>query len=155
MCINGKGSKMELFKSVQFISYVWLIVLPTSFMAIDVVTGFVNAWSKCEFQSVKMRSGLAKKVGEISVLIIGGLLTEGLGLSDYIMHAIALYIMLMELMSIMENLDKLGAPLPTFVKNAINNIGESVQHDELPDVMKKLESLEKTIEQLQNEDDGK
>ena len=52
---------LEVFKELHFQSMFWLLMLPSAMMAIDVITGLMGAWVRKDFQSTKMRSGLAKK----------------------------------------------------------------------------------------------
>lgn len=137
---------INIIKTIHFVSLLWILLLPAAMMGIDIITGLTNAWSKKDFQSAKMRTGLAKKVGELAVILTGILFTYGMGLPDYILMCVSLYIILMELMSVFENLDKLGVPVPKVVKNVINNVGHSLQDDNYEELMKKMKSLEKMIE---------
>lgn len=135
-----------IIKTLHFASIVWLLFLPTAMMGIDIITGLLGAWVAKDFQSTKMRAGLAKKAGELMIILIGILFTYGMELPDYILNFAALYIIIMELMSIVENLDKLGAPLPKVIKDVINNVGTAVRDDEMKDLMAKLKEAEKMIE---------
>ncbi|MBR2189577.1 MAG: phage holin family protein [Eubacterium sp.] len=137
----------DIFKTIHFASLTWLLILPMAMMAIDILTGLINAWKQKDFQSALMRSGLAKKAGEILILVVGILFTYGMGLPSYILKLISLYIILMELMSVIENLDKLGAPLPKFVKDVINNVGTSVQNDDYQSLVRELKRLELALAQ--------
>lgn len=132
----------EVFKELHFQSMLWLLLLPSATMAIDVVTGLMGAWVRKDFQSVKMRRGLAKKAGELLVILIGILFTYGMGVPDAILSCISLYIILMELMSIVENLDQLGVPLPKAFKDAVNNVGQSLQNGDYVTLMEKMNKLE-------------
>jgi phage-related holin len=66
-----------------------------------------------------MREGLGRKCGELIALIAFELLTVGLNLPKYIITGISVYIIFMELVSLLENLEKLGVPLPSFVHKAL------------------------------------
>ena len=136
----------NIIKSLHFSSFVWLLILPPAMMGIDIITGLLNAWVQKNFQSAKMRSGLAKKAGELLIILIGLLFNYGMALPIVIVNCIALYIIIMELMSIMENLDSLGAPVPKVIKDVINNVGTAVRDDEMEDLMAKLREAEKMIE---------
>ena len=146
---------ISMLKTLHFANFCWLMILPPAMMALDVLTGLIGAWVHNNFQSAKMRSGLGKKAGELAVIIIGIIFTYGMALPEYLLSGVAGYIILMELMSVVENLDYLGTPLPAFVQKAINNVGEAIQHDELPELQKKIEAMEETIKLLQDEDDRK
>ena len=133
---------LEVFKELHFQSMFWLLMLPSALMAIDVITGLMGAWIRKDFQSTKMRGGLAKKAGELLVILIGILFTYGMGIPDMILTCISLYIILMELMSVIENLDQLGVPLPKSLKDVVNNVGQSLQNDDYKTLMEKMNKLE-------------
>ena len=98
-------------------------------MGIDFITGTVNAWIKGEIDSSKMRKGLGKKIGEITAILIGEMFVMAFNLSDFLVDAISLYIIIMELISICENLEKLGVPIPKFIKKALAITNEKIQND--------------------------
>ena len=50
-----------IFDMVEFQSMMWLLLIPVAMMGLDVLTGLINAFSKNQFESAKMRAGLAKK----------------------------------------------------------------------------------------------
>ena len=129
---------MDIIKAIHFTSKVWILALPSLMMAMDIVTGLTFAWVSKTFDSAKMRSGLGKKFAEIAYIVIGIAVTLAMGVPQYISMGIAVYIIFMEIMSIMENCDKLGAPVPHFVKSVINNINDSLQNDDYTELMAKL-----------------
>ena len=98
-------------------------------MAIDVVTGFLNAWKKKQVKSSVMRTGLAKKVGEVCVILIGVAVVKGTTAPHYILGGLSFYISLMEAVSIAENLDKLGVPIPKWFKKAIGTLKDTIQNE--------------------------
>jgi toxin secretion/phage lysis holin len=123
---------IELLKNFQFTNTVWVLMIPVSLMGIDVLTGYLNAWLKHDVKSYRMRQGLVKKCGEILVLLIGKIFEYGLGLPSIIMNAISFYIILMELVSVIENLDKIGVPIPKFLKKGLHQMSDSIQNDDIP-----------------------
>ena len=131
-----------ILKEIHFANLVWLLLIPVAMMAIDIVTGLLNAWATESFMSAKMRSGLAKKCGEILTILIGFMFMYGMNLPAYILTGISVYIIFMEFMSIMENLDKLGVPIPAFISKVLNNVDESLKNDDYTEIKKKLEELQ-------------
>ena len=127
----------ELLNTFHFTNEIWAVMIPIILMGIDVLTGIVNAWVKGEIKSSKLREGLAKKFGEISVIIIGEIFVLGFGLSNFLADGIAIYLIVMELISICENLDKLGVPIPQFIKKALAETNEKIQDDNKKDEDKK------------------
>ena len=119
----------ELLNNFHFTNEVWAVMIPIILMGIDILTGIVNAWVKGEIKSSKLREGLGKKFGEIATIIIGEIFVIGFGLTHLLSDAISLYLVLMELISICENLEKLGVPIPKFVSNALAQTNDKIQND--------------------------
>ena len=116
----------ELVEQFEFTNTTWTFMLPIILMTIDVLTGVINAWIKGEIKSSILRKGLGKKIGEIVVLAIGELFLIAMSLPMVVLNGISLYIIVMELISICENLEKLGVPIPNFVKKALASTEEKI-----------------------------
>ena len=119
---------LQYVSQFHFRNELWVLFIPLILMAIDVLTGIIKAWANNDFKSAIMRSGLAKKAGEIMILVVGEVISYGLMLPDTIMNGISFYIIFMEVMSILENADELGIPVPKFVRDVINNVDDKLQH---------------------------
>lgn len=107
---------------------IWFILLPLILEILDVVTGYLNAWIQDDIQSKKMREGLGKKVGELvycSVALLINLLFDLPSISYFITG----YICFMEIMSLAENCDKLGVPMPNVLKKKVNNLRDELLLD--------------------------
>lgn len=139
---------MDIIKQLHFASRIWIIALPALFMALDICTGLVYAWESGTFKSGKMREGLGKKFGELTYIVIGIAVTVAMTLPEYLIIGIATYILFMEFLSIVENCDKLGAPIPGFIRKALAQANESLQNDDLPTIIEKVEELEKKVDDL-------
>lgn len=124
---------LQFISQFHFRNELWVLFIPLGLMAIDVLTGIIKAWANNDFQSAIMRAGLAKKAGEIMILVVGELISYGLMLPDAVMNGISFYIIFMEVMSILENADALGIPIPKFVKDVINNVDDKLQHGDKKD----------------------
>lgn len=120
----------NILDKVKFANEIWVFIIPGVLMAVDILTGSLNAWAKSNFKSFKMREGLVKKCGEITILAIGQLFTVGLVLPTYIMSGISFYIIFMELISICENLQKMGVPIPKFIKKALDDTEKALEEKE-------------------------
>ena len=84
-----------------------------AFIGLDFLTGIIRAFAKNCFTSTKMREGLFHKVGLILCMILGGLVdfAQGyldLGVAVPVALAICVYICLMEIASIIENVCKIN-----------------------------------------------
>lgn len=119
---------LKIIMQFQFRNELWVLFIPFALMAIDVITGVINAWVEKNFESSKMRAGLGKKAGEIGILVVGELFSYGLSLPLVVMNCVSFYIIFMEFVSICENIDKLGVPIPKFVKDVINNVDDTLQN---------------------------
>lgn len=121
----------EIYQFVSQFSFrneLWVLFIPLGLMAIDILTGIVKAWAQNDFKSAIMRAGLAKKAEEILILIAGELISFGLMLPGAVMNGVSFYIIFMEGMSILENVDELGIPVPGFIKKVINNVDEQLKN---------------------------
>ena len=121
----------EIYQFVSqftFRNELWVLFIPLGLMAIDILTGIVKAWAQNDFKSAVMRAGLAKKAEEILILIAGELISFGLMLPGAVMNGVSFYIIFMEGMSILENVDELGIPVPGFIKKVINNVDEQLKN---------------------------
>lgn len=122
-------SEFNFVEQLRFANELWIFLVPTILMAIDVITGSINAWAKKDFKSFKMRQGLVKKCGEITILMIGTLFKFAFGLPWYVVAGVAFYIIFMELISICENLDKMGVPIPKFISKALSTAQKQLEDE--------------------------
>lgn len=111
----------------------WLVLAWVGCMAIDYITGYSAAAKNGEWSSKIAREGLWHKVGCIFAVLVAGILDAVVGYLLGNIHGLALpfeytvfvcplvvvWYMLMELGSILENVGKMGAPLPEFLKKMI------------------------------------
>lgn len=118
----------------------WLVLAWVACMAIDYITGYSAAAKNGEWSSAVAREGLWHKAGCIFAVLVAGILD---GVVSYLLGnvsglslpftytvlvcplVVAWYIM-MELGSILENVGKMGAPLPEFLKKMIAVLKASV-----------------------------
>lgn len=128
----------DFIKNINFASATWVFAIPTALMAIDCITGILNAWAKDEIKSAKMRQGLVKKFGEIVILVMGEMFTVGLTLPSYIMSGVSAYVIFMEFVSICENLDKMGVPIPRFIKKSLDTAQDAIDGELSEETRQKL-----------------
>lgn len=99
-----------------------VLIVPTVLMLLDIITGFVNAWSKKEISSSKLRKGISHKVGEIVMIVVPVFLTKTIELPNTITTFIVCYIIVMEIISIIENLEKLGIKTPKIITDKLEEM---------------------------------
>lgn len=111
----------------------WLILAWVACMAIDYITGYSAAAKNGEWSSNIAREGLWHKAGCIFAVLVAGILDavvgyllgniQGLELpftyTVLVCPLVVTWYLLMELGSILENVGKMGAPLPEFLKKMI------------------------------------
>lgn len=110
----------ELIQNIHFTNIWWALVTPVFLMLLDVITGYYGAWKDDKVSSSKMRDGLGKKCAELVYIFIGILAKFAIE-ADFIMYFLIIYVCYMELVSLAENCDKLGFPLPPSWKKKLNN----------------------------------
>lgn len=111
---------MEELMNLHFTSKWWFFILPLILMALDVITGYYNAWKNNQVSSSRMRDGLGKKCAELCYIVLGTLFNCAFGISA-VMYFMVIYVSYMEIMSLIENCDKLGFPMPDNWKKKVNN----------------------------------
>ena len=108
----------EIIKTLSFSSIAWQVITPLVFSGLDILTGYIQAVINKNVDSKVMREGLLHKCLLIVAIIIGYVVEYAFGLSA-VSSVITIYICVMELMSILENIKKAGIDLKIldFLKN--------------------------------------
>jgi len=65
-----------------------------------------------------------------------------------IMDGISAYILFMEFMSIMENLKKMGVPIPGFISKVLNTVDLALKEEDISEAISKIAELEKEVKEL-------
>ena len=146
------------------ISYLGVVAIPVTVlmtaMIIDYVTGMAAAWHNKKLSSKKGLSGIIKKISYLALVCVGmgvdwliysGLSQAGIstiysGLSQagistehsvFFGVLVTVWLIINELISILENLKAIGVPMPTFLikivkrlKVMAENVGESEDKNE-------------------------
>lgn len=119
---------MDIVYSIHFANNYWIIALPAIFALSDVITGLIQAQiNNCKNSSV-MRKGLYRKVGELGVIMLVWVTCIAIQLPIKYPAAVALYVCLMEGLSIMENLQAMGVQIPDFITRKAKDIDEEINH---------------------------
>ena len=105
-------------------------------MIIDYATGMTSAWKSGELESKTGLIGILKKVsylvlvcvgGVVDYLICAGLASVGIDYSSYCFGLIvAVWLIINDLISILENLSELGTPIPPFLVKIVHRLKDSV-----------------------------
>lgn len=97
----------NLINTLNFSSIIWQIATPLIFTLCDVLTGFIQAIINNEVQSKVMREGLLHKSLIIIIVFLSFVASLTFNIS-LISKAVCIYVIVMETMSILENLGKAG-----------------------------------------------
>lgn len=137
----------DIIEAVHFTNMMWLLLIPAAMMGIDVLTGLIYAFISETFKSTRMRSGLAKKAGEMLIIVMGMMFCFGMGIPEYVLSAVSLYIIFMEFMSVMENMKKLGVPIPAALYRVLDTANDVINNTEdIEELKKQLEEMRKLID---------
>ena len=108
----------------------YIFLVPIVMMLFDYVTGVMKAWHLNTISSSKLRDGLNHKAGECIIILIVVFLQKTLGIPKEITIFVSVYIIVMELISIIENLDEIGVKIPNWVKTKLLSIVEDNENAE-------------------------
>jgi toxin secretion/phage lysis holin len=92
--------------------------------SVDAFTGLYKAWHNNEIRSRRFRDKIRHFIGYSLVILC---FNQALLIADYLkflVDFVVLYFAAGELISIMENLEEVGVPMPTYVKNKLMDISK-------------------------------
>lgn len=121
---------MEALKEVTFTNRYWIFLLPCILMAADIITGWIQASINSTWDSTKMRKGLFRKSAELLVLLIAHFIYVAVSLPVDIPAFISVYIIIMEILSICENLDQAGLPVPTWITRRLGKVVKDISEED-------------------------
>ena len=113
---------------MKFVSEFVFYLVPLIFMLCDVVSGLAKAYVQKNIISHKMRSGIIKKCGEMMIILLTAIVVYSVQWPHQIIAIVSVYMILMETISIMENLDGLGVPIPKWIEKTINNVATDIDN---------------------------
>jgi len=110
----------------------WIFLLPLLGAGADIVTGWIQATINGTWDSTKMRKGLYRKGGELLVVIIAFIAEEAVPVvADYRLATwISFYIVVMEAVSVLENLNQAGVAFPKGILKKLGKVKDELDGDE-------------------------
>ena len=132
----------NIIATINFTSVLWQIAIPLIFSLGDVISGFIQAIINNDIDSKVMRAGLLHKILLILIIILSFVLHYGLGWS-WLSKAVCVYIIIMESVSILENLKKAGI-----------NIGKLTEYLKEKTEYTTPESINKLTDVIENKKEG-
>lgn len=103
----------QLLQTLTFSNIFWQVITPLIFSGLDILTGYIQALINKNVDSRVMREGLLHKCLLIVAILVGYVVEYAFGLKT-VSSVITIYICVMEIMSIAENLKKAGVELKIF-----------------------------------------
>ena len=144
--IEAIGIQAVLTAAISsLVAYTGIIIVPfivmIMMMIIDYITGMTNAWLKKELSSKIGIHGIVKKVGCMALIAVAMsadyLISTGLTATAapveynaYLGLLVTVWLTINEMISILENLKKLGVPLPAFLIKIIKRLKHSFDKEE-------------------------
>ena len=124
-------------------SYLNAVIVPITVlmiaMIIDYITGMISAWHKSVLSSQKGVFGIVKKVSYLALVCVGmgvdwliysGLSQVGVATPYTVFFGVlvTIWLIINELISILENLKNIGVPLPKFLVTVVNRLKVSTEN---------------------------
>ena len=137
---TGERSLQVIFSAslAALTSYLGVIAIPviilTAAMITDYITGMISAWHNSELSSKKGIFGIIKKISYLALVCVGmgvdwliysGLKQVGIIDLNYTIFfglLVTIWLIINELISILENLGSIGVPLPKFLFAVIKRL---------------------------------
>ena len=126
-----------------FIVYLGEMVVPLIFLFVviiaDYITGMAGAWINKEISSKRGFRGIIKKLCYFLVVVVGmvidyaiicGMEVAGIETAPqayYIALVLTIWLIINELISILENLAKIGVPLPDFLMKLLERLKLTIE----------------------------
>ena len=140
-----QNKDFQMFVSAAFaglLYYFGIVSIPIIMlifaMIIDYATGMSAAFYNAELSSKKGVKGIVKKVGYLALvvaaMILDWLISQGLQQINVDLHysvffavLVAVWLIINELISTLENLSRMGVPIPNFMKKLIDRLKTTVE----------------------------
>ena len=122
---------MEQLQEISFTHRYWILLLPLALMTADSITGWIQASINNTWDSTKMRVGLFRKSGELLVVIVAYVIYAAISLPVDVPAFVASYIVIMEVISVFENLDQAGIPVPHWITRKLKKVADDLTEDEV------------------------
>ena len=120
------------FSQITYTHAYWIFLLPLIGAAADILTGWIQASVNGTWDSTKMRKGLYRKGGEIAVVLLGVIAEYAVEMAAnaHVATFLSMYIVIMEVLSVIENLDQAGIILPAFIRDRLGKVKDNIDKGE-------------------------
>ena len=121
---------MDAIKEISFTHRYWIILLPLILIGADIITGWIQASVNGTWDSTKMRKGLFRKSGELLIIVVAYVIYEAIALPVDVPVFISGYVVIMEILSVLENLDQAGVPIPVWLTHRLRKAADALSADD-------------------------
>ena len=134
--ISASLGALAVYAGIMAVPIIVLIVM----MIVDYLSGMCAAWTRSELSSKVGAKGIIKKVGYMALIVVAMgadyLIYSGIaaaeidiGYNMWFGLLVAIWLIINEMISILENLGKLGVPIPGFLTRLIGRLKISVDKE--------------------------
>ena len=134
--ISASLGALAVYAGIMAVPIIVLIVM----MIVDYLSGMCVAWTRSELSSKVGAKGIIKKVGYMALIVVAMgadyLIYSGIaaaeidiGYNMWFGLLVAIWLIINEMISILENLGKLGVPIPGFLTRLIGRLKRSVDKE--------------------------
>lgn len=139
-----------------------LITLLLVLVVVDWFTGWAAAWTRGELKSRVGFNGILRKVLIFVVVAIAHLVDQVLGDLHMFRDAVIFFYLANELLSVVENMGKMGVPMPPIIRDAVHIFESKTKVEENPQLIPeaqpeviKVEKAEEAAAEAQAAEDNK
>ena len=119
---------MELINSVLTEQTKILSIIVVVILILEMLSGVLAAIKNKELDSTKFREGLLSKSGYFVQIALVFLVSIMISM-PYLLYADLLWIACSEGVSVLENLSRMGVPIPDFVKNVLGKTKQNTEDE--------------------------
>ncbi len=134
--ISGALAAFAVYMGTLTVPVIVLMVM----MILDYLSGMAAAWMQNSLSSKIGAKGIVKKVGYMGLIVVAmgadyliysGIIAANIDINYNMWFGllVAVWLIINEMISILENLSKLGVPIPEFMTKIIKRLKTSVQKD--------------------------
>ena len=122
---------MEL-SQITYTQPYWIILLPLIGAASDIITGWIQASVNSSWDSTVMRKGLYRKAGELLLVVLGCVAECAVPMAKevHLATCFSVYVVFMEFVSVVENLNQAGVTIPTFLRERLQKTKDKIDKGE-------------------------
>lgn len=100
----------QIISELNFTSLTWQVIATLIFILGDIISGVISAIIQKNLDSQKMREGLLRKMLLLLIIALSFIVQFAFGLT-FISKTVCIYIIIMEIISILENIKKAGVDI--------------------------------------------